>query len=73
MEGFVGDTHDAPLGKHVRAELLVKGDGRRVPGEDVPLQPWAAFIDRDLGEVPQEGSADSLPSTGWRDVDVLQA
>ena len=72
-KGFVGDAHDAPLGKHVGADLLVEGDGRRIPGEDVPFETRAAFIDGDPGKVLQQRPANSLPSVGGGDVDVFEA
>ncbi len=73
LQGLVGNTHDAPLGEHVGADAFVEGDGWGIPGEDVPLEAGAAFGDSDLGEVLKQGPADSLPSLGGRDVDVLEA
>ena len=49
FEGFVGYAHDAPLGEHVGAELLVKGDGRGVPGKDIPLEAGATLGKSNLG------------------------
>ena len=72
-EGLVGYTHNPPLGQHVGAELLVERKSGRVPGEDVPLETRAAFVDRDPGQVFEQGSADSLPSMGWSDVEVFEA
>ncbi len=72
-EGFVGYAHNAPLGQHVGAELLVESESRGVPGEDVPLEARAAFSDRDLGQVFEQGSSDSLPSVGGGDVKVFKA
>ncbi len=72
-KGFVGYAHNAPLGEHVGAELLIKGDGRGVPGKDVPLQARAALGHGDLGDVLEQRSAESLPSMDGSDVDVLEA
>ena len=73
IQGFVGNAHNAPFGEDLGAELLVKSEGGSVPGKDVPLKPGTAFGDGNLGEMLEEGSADSLPSLSRSDVDVLQA
>ena len=73
MQGLVGYAEDAPLGEDMGADLFVEGDGGGVPGENVPLETGAALGQGELGEVLEEGSADSLPSVGGGDVEIFQA
>ncbi len=73
VECVAGEAHDAPLGLHAGAEAVVDGDGGFVPVEDVPLEAWAAFVDRDLRETSQQGAANSLPAQRGCDVEVFKA
>lgn len=73
LEGDFGEAHDAPLGEDFGSDGLVEVDGGGVPFEDVPLQARAALFDGDAGEVDEQGLADSLPSSGWGDVEVFEA
>ncbi len=72
-QGLVGYAHDAPLGKDVGADALVKADGGGVPGEDVPFEAGAAFGEGDPGEVPEERASDAHPAKGGGDVEVFEA
>ena len=58
--------------QHACADLFVDGDGGIVPVEDVPLEAWAAFVDGDLREAGEQGSADSLPAQRGCDVEVFK-
>ena len=50
-ERVAGDAVDHPVGHGLRAEGEVKADARLVPVKAPPLEPAAAALDRDGGEL----------------------
>ena len=71
-EFLAGEAHNAPVGGHLGAHLIVEVDGVFVPVEDVPLQAGAAFNDGDGGDLAKEGFADALVAEGGVDEEVFE-
>src|SRR5262249_45309081 len=61
LQRLARQPEDPPLLHHLRAELLVEADCRRVPVEDGPLEAAAVASDRDPCELDQQTTADAEP------------
>ena len=69
---LAGEAHDAPVGGHLRAHLVVEVDGVLVPVEDVPLEAVAALDDGDGGDLVKESFADAFAAEGGLDEEVFE-
>ncbi len=71
-ELLAGDAHDAPVGGHLCAHLVVEVDGVGVPVEDVPLEAGAAFDDGYASDLSEEGFADAFAAVYGIDEEIFE-